>query len=204
MEDGSLERGHRMARIILKRRVWMLALLMVLNSLGAAVAERPESRFPESVMVDEMALHLHGAATLKWARLFDVYAGALYLPLGQRAEQWTEDLPKRLELVYFRSFTAEDFVSSSDRLLRRNLSVADYQRLSDRLENLYGLFRNVAPGDRYSLTYHPDKGTALHLNDELLGRIPGRDFALAYFGLWLGDQPISRPFRDQLLQGGRG
>lgn len=191
-----------MTKARVTHRVLYLVLFVFFATSGWA-AVRAETKFSEYLSFDQTELRLHGVAILRWARLFDAYAGALYLPPGQKGHQWSEDLPKRLELVYFRSFTAEDFVNSSDKLLRRNLSSADYQRLSSRLESFYRLFRNVEPGDRYSLTYLPGQGTQLWLNDELLGQVPDADFAVAYFGLWLGDRPISKTFRDHLLQGHR-
>ncbi|MEE4252865.1 MAG: chalcone isomerase family protein, partial [Desulfuromusa sp.] len=33
------------------------------------------------------------------------------------------------------------------------------------------------------------------------GAVPGADFAVAYFGIWLGPQPIDKKFRDRLLRG---
>jgi chalcone isomerase-like protein len=57
----------------------------------------------------------------------------------------------------------------------------------------------VSPGDRYALTYVPDVGTELRLNEESLATIPGEDFAEAYFGIWLGDQPLDEGLRDKLL-----
>ncbi len=32
-----------------------------------------------------------------------------------------------------------------------------------------------------------------------MGSVPGHDFAVAYFGIWLGDNPINKTFRDKLL-----
>jgi hypothetical protein len=39
----------------------------------------------------------------------------------------------------------------------------------------------------------------LALNGTEVGVIDGGDFARAYFGIWLGDEPIDDRFRDQLL-----
>jgi hypothetical protein len=76
---------------------------------------------------------------------------------------------------------------------------ADYQELEKRLQSFYGFFRDVKPGDRYSINYLPEKGTELRFNEKPLGAVPGADFAAAYFGIWLGDEPISKGFRDRLL-----
>lgn len=162
-------------------------------------AEIQGARFPDTVVLGRTELKIQGVAVLKWAMVFNVYAGAFYLPEGHAGRAWTEDVPKKLELRYFREITADGFVKASDHLLRRNLSSEDYQHLQGRLQVLYSLFRDVKPGDRYSLAYFPGRGTELRLNDNPLGTIPGADFAMAYFGVWLGENPINPRFRDHLL-----
>ncbi len=58
----------------------------------------------------------------------------------------------------------------------------------------------MKPGDRYSLTYLPGEGTELAKNGVPLALVPGEDFARAYFGIWLGEDPLDRDLRDQLLK----
>lgn len=182
---------------------WTLALLvlLLLPSTILQAAEIKGVPFAEEIMVEETRLRVRGVALLKWAGVVSVYAGAFYLPEGNAAAVWNEDISKSLELFYFRRIKAEEFGSASDRLLQDNLSDAEYRGLAKRLKQFYGLFRDVEPGDRYRLIYRPDKGTELHLNDELLGTAPGADFAIAYFGIWLGERPIDKSFRDRLLGG---
>ncbi|MEJ2470035.1 MAG: chalcone isomerase family protein [Desulfuromonadales bacterium] len=171
----------------------------LLLSAPLQAAEIKGVHFADSVRVAETELPLRGTAVLTWALLFDVYAGAFYLPASQPGVEWTAPVPKQLELSYFRNISASDFAESSDTLLRRNLTPQAYRHLAQRLQQLYGLFRDVTPGDRYRLIYRPGTGTELRLNDRRLGTIPGDDFAVAYFGLWLGEQPIDKRFRDRLL-----
>ncbi len=177
-----------------------LALLTISPGTGLGV-EVGGVRFAERLQLEQAELQLTGTGVLTWALLFDVYAGAFYLPDGVAGRDWTRQVPKHLELAYFRAFTAEDFVSTSDQLLREQLSGEDYQRLAERLQQFYQLFQDIQPGDRYSLSYAAQTGTELRLNGELLGATAGHDFAVAYFGLWLGSQPISESFRDRLLGG---
>ncbi len=183
------------------KRVWtgVLIAAILLSANVTQAAQISGVTFAETVPAGPTQLQLRGTAVLTWGIFFDVYAGALYLPAAATGAAWHEDLPKRLELEYFRAIRGEDFAESSDQLLRRNLPPATYQTLRERLQLLYRLFRDVQPGDRYSLSYHPATGTELRLNGALLGAIPGADFASAYFGLWLGDKPISTAFRDRLL-----
>jgi len=179
----------------------LIALTAVLSASPAAAAQVAGITFDDRYQLEQTELKLTGSALLKWAMLFDVYAGALYLPDGITGQAWTKDLPKRLELSYFRNFKAEDFTTTSDQLLRDSLAPEEYQSLAERLQQFYQLFRDIQPGDRYSLTYRPATGTELRLNDQPLGAVPGADFAVAYFGIWLGPQPINSSFRDRLLGG---
>ncbi len=182
-----------MARIL----VILSALLLTLP--GSAAGDINGIHFDERRTIAGTELQLTGTAMLTWAAFFDVYAGGSYLPPGHSGSRWTEDVPKMLELSYLRNFKAEDFSSSSDKLLRESLPPKEYQRLAERLGEFYQFFRDIRKGDRYSLVYHPSIGTELRLNGVPLGRVHGHDFAVAYFGIWLGPQPISESFRDRLL-----
>lgn len=177
--------------------VFLLVLLWFVPA-SASVNITGLSFEPRRQVVDT-ELQLTGTALLKWALLFDVYVGGFYLPAGQAESSWTDDVPKVLEIAYLRNFKAEDFSSSSDQLLRENLAPEKYADLADRLHDFYQLFRDIKKGDRYSLVYHPVIGTELRLNGKPLGRVAGHDFAVAYFGLWLGPDPIDEAFRDHLL-----
>jgi Chalcone isomerase-like len=182
------------------KRIWMMGVLLLLIPSTGPAAVIKNVHFADTVMVDQTELKVRGVAVLKWGLLFNVYAGAFYLPGGNSGRAWKSDIPKRLELAYFREIKATDFADSSDQLLRRNLSTAEYQALEERLKKFWTLFRDVQPGDRYRLTYSPGLGTELRLNDEPLGVVPGADFSVAYFGIWLGENPISEKFRDRLLR----
>lgn len=192
-----------MFKNIRNKTLWILTVTLFVTT-GVQANEIKGVNFSERYLVDQTELTLKGVAALKWGFLFDVYAGAFYLPEGIAGQNWAEDVPKRLELSYFRNFKAEDFSGSSDKLLRSSLPVAEYESLEVRLQQFYQLFRDIKPGDRYSLTYRYGTGTELSLNGELLGVAPGADFAEAYFGLWLGPQPINENFRDSLLEGRSG
>lgn len=179
-------------------KLWILGALFTITTLSHA-AEINNVQFRDLVTVDQYQMKIKGVAILKWAMLFDVYAGAFYLPEDTPGRSWTDDLPKRLELSYSREINGSDFADTSYKLLQRNLTKAAYQDLAERLRNFCDLFQDVKPGDRYSLTYTPEAGTELRLNNVLLGSVPGADFAVAYFGIWLGKSPINDDFRDRLL-----
>lgn len=189
-----MKQVYNSIKLLLITMVFYVAVTTVSHS-----AEIKGVHFDDYVEINGVELQLIGVSVLTWAMFFDVYAGGLYLPEEVSVAQWTEDVPKKLELSYFRNIDAKGFADSSDKLLRENLSPQEYEILSTRLQTFYAFFEDVSPGDRYSIVYMPGKGTELRLNNETKGSVSGHDFALAYFGIWLGDNPIKQKFRDGLL-----
>ncbi|PLX83077.1 MAG: hypothetical protein C0616_00785 [Desulfuromonas sp.] len=178
--------------------VSVVTLLWVSPSLCASTTVNGVA-FSKSVETKTEPLFLRGASLFRWSMIFDVYVGAIYLPSNIPTNQWVADIPKHLEICYLRDIPAEGFIESSEEHLRKVLSLNEYQGIEPRLGELFGLFRDVKEGDRYALTYQPGIGTTLSLNGEILGTISGHDFAVAYFGIWLGEQPLQKKFRDELL-----
>jgi hypothetical protein len=186
----------------MKMHIFGIILLIMSWSFPVIASDDVKSEsFPDRQQVLDSEVRLTGTGLLTWAVIFDVYVGAFYLPEHQPASRWAEDVPKLLELFYLRKIKAEEIVSSSEKLLRETLSPEQYQAIGERLKVFYQLFRDIRPGDKYSLVYHPAIGTELRLNGQALGSVPGHDFSVAYFGLWFGSQPISESFRDRLLGG---
>ncbi len=165
-----------------------------------AVATVDGTVFEAEVMEDGIRFERKAEATFRWRGIFRVYDGALYKENDRDFRQALNgDAPLRLELQYSRSFAASDIVEGGNALLRKNVDEDTLNRLSDRLEKINAAYRDISPGDRYSLTFVPDKGTTLRLNGEPLVTVEGSDFATAYFRIWLGEEPISTSFRDRLL-----
>ena len=54
-------------------------------------------------------------------------------------------------------------------------------------------------GDRYEVTYIPGEGTSFVFNGQKQKTIKGRDFAAAFFSIWIGKKPIDKRLRKQML-----
>jgi hypothetical protein len=157
--------------------------------------------FASEVRADGTKMPLRNAALLRYLFVLKAYVAALYLPADVAPEQALADVPKRLEISYLVAIRGEDFDKGAAPVLRRNLSPAELERLQERLERLNAAYRDVQPGDRYALSYHPGRGTELSLNGTPLVTIEGADFAAAYFGVWLGREPIDAALKKSLLKG---
>ena len=156
--------------------------------------------FAERSTVGASPLELRGVGLLRYRLLFKAYVAALYLEEETPAARALEDVPKRLEIEYFWPIAGADFGRAAEEMLRRQLGDAGLEPLRERLEGLHAAYRDVRPGDRYALSYAPGAGTTLSLNGEPLATVPGADFAAAYFGLWLADEPLDEALREELLQ----
>ncbi|MBC7962013.1 MAG: chalcone isomerase family protein [Steroidobacteraceae bacterium] len=156
--------------------------------------------FAESAQAGPVALSLHNSALLRYLKVIKAYVAALYLPKGVEPGLVLSDVPKRLELNYLVPIKGPDFGKGAEPTLERNQTPAELARLRSRIDRINAVYRDVKPGDRYALTYLPGKGTELALNGAPLVVIEGADFAAAYFGIWLGREPIDEKLKRGLLR----
>ena len=145
------------------------------------------------------SLRLRGTGLLRVMVFAKVYVGALYLPEDCPSKLALSDVPKRLEIEYFRSIAGEDFGAATSKKISENVDHQTLERLRPRLEYYNSLYQDVNNGDRYALTYIPGRGTELTLNGEPRGIVKGADFAAALFSIWLGSKPISESLKKELL-----
>lgn len=178
----------------------LLALVLALP-VQANVVTVGDARFP-TVLQNEAGgiLQLKGAGLARYAVFIRIYGAGLYGPEGVPADSLLElGEPKRLDIHYFVDINASDLALAANTILERQLSADALQALKPRIDRLHAAYRSVRPGDRYVMEYLPGRGTVLRLNGERLVSVEGSDFARAYFGIWLGEPPLSRSLRDALF-----
>ena len=172
----------------------------------SASIEIEGAHFNAAHEIDDVALELHAVGLLRWL-IFNGYAAALYLGeevaprLGGEVapSEVLADVPKRLELHYFRSIPAVAVAGAAQQILERSFDPKTLAPLQTRIDRIGALYVDISPGDRYALSYLPGTGTLLDFNGRRMGVIPGADFAQVYFAIWLGTDPIDATLRDQLL-----
>lgn len=181
-------------------RLYCCVILLWLFSLTATTAAEIEGVvFVDRHQIGQVPLVLHNVGLLRYRYFIKAYVAALYLGEKVRPEDVLTDVPKRLELHYFWPIKGPDFGKAADQILAENFPAATLASLRPRLEQLHGWYENIQPGDRYALTYLPGVGTELALNGAPKGTIKGADFAAAYFAIWLGEKPLDKSLKAQLL-----
>jgi hypothetical protein len=176
----------------------LAAVCILAPSVRAAQIEGVE--FAERYESGGTWLRLNGVGLLRYRIFLKGYVAALYLGEEVRAERALADVPRRLEIEYFWSIPAEAFAKATRDGIERRVDAATIGRLAARIDQLNRLYEDVEPGDRYALTYVPGVGTELALNGKPRGVVEGADFSAALFAIWLGEQPLDEPLREQLLE----
>ena len=181
----------------------LIALLIILSfsiisPSSKEAAEINGTYFEDTITVGNTTLNLTGVGLLRyWG--FKAYVGAFYLEEGFKVENTLSDRAKRIEIEYLRPIRGKDFGSATDTVISQNVDQETFERLRPQIDYHNSLYEDVKPGDRYSLTYVPGKGTELALNGQPKGIIAGKEFAKAVFSIWLGPEPINASFKDQIL-----
>lgn len=181
----------------------IIAAALVIAALPprpGAAAELEGVHFADQVRAGDATLRLSCTGLLRYKLFIKAYVAALYLGDGAGSADILGDVPKRLELSYFWNISGADFGKAGDQIIAQNVDAQTLSALRPRLDRINAWYRDVKPGDRYSLTYVPGTGTELALNGNRLGVVEGADFAAAYFRIWLGDNPIDSGLRSQLLE----
>jgi len=155
--------------------------------------------FPPKVEIGDSQVPVRNIAKLTyWG--FSLHTSALYLPDHvANVPSSLGNEPMRFVLHYHRSFTREQINEATESNIAANPD-ANLEKLRPELDKAYLIHQDVEEGDEYSLTFVPKVGTTFFLNGKQTGFIAGDEFARAYFGIWLGNKPVSESFRDDLSQ----
>jgi hypothetical protein len=141
-----------------------------------------------------------GEGTARWG-FFKLYDAQFFAsPQHTLAQALADDTPAQLKLCYARSLTVDNFVDGANHVLPADLPT----ELQQAVERLHRAYLPVNQGDCYLLDYQPGIGTRLILNENTLVQIETPGFKALYFGIWLGEQPLSDKLKQALTQNLKG
>ena len=181
------------------KRYLAIATIFLLLSGPSSAALVEDILFDDLYSAGNVELKIRGTGVLRYMVFVKAYVGGLYLPEDVSSDDALSEVPKRLEVEYFHAIKGKDFGPATRKMIAKNVDDITFQRLEPKIELHSRMYEDVKPGDRYSLTYIPGKGTELALNGEPKGTIEGFEFAAALFSIWLGENPIDKSFKKQIL-----
>lgn len=153
---------------------------------------------PLPTMAEMPVLKKSGQATAYWAGLIPVYDAQLWVSdITTHKNLLSDQTALSLELCYHVPLSQKNFVEAAEKALPKRLSPLHLKAINE----LHLAYENVSPSDCYRLSYNTMKGTQLWLNNQLKfeNKTPG--FKAIYFGLWLGEAPLSDAVKTDLLKG---
>ena len=173
-----------------------LTVLMAIFSLNVQAAE-----FDKTYQLGEQSLTLCAQTPMK-KMLFNLGDVALYAKdcAAVNADSLTSQ-PVHLTFKYERGFDGEDFITSSDELIKRNTDDAEYQAIKTDLQRFNDNYEAIADGERYDIGWSEQTGLVLSKNNRQLSQQNSAELAAIYFRIWFGNEPFSRDIKEALLSG---
>ncbi|WP_281647612.1 chalcone isomerase family protein [Parendozoicomonas sp. Alg238-R29] len=182
-----------------------LTLLCCLLSLPTYALTIKGVDIPEVIPATDgrPALKLNGASVRVVYLLVDAYIGELYLenPSRNPEDIYADDGHKRMVFhIMARRVSGRRITSAMNEALELNISPEEMKRHEDKLVQLTEMFKGrLKRGEQGMAEYIPGVGTRVVVKGEDRGIIPGKDFFNALLTVWIGENPVTREFKEDIL-----
>jgi hypothetical protein len=185
-------------------RILICCCLLLFGCIGAEAKELAGVMVQESIVTDAgTKLHLNGSGVRK-KFLFDIYVIGLYMQYPANSVEKVVEAPgeKRIFMHFlYKKVEKASLVEAWNDGFSGNTDQETLAKLKDRIDTFNGLFEDVKKNDVVTLDFIPDRGTAVIINSNEKGVVPGKDFNEALLRIWLGDKPVSSGLKEDLLSG---
>lgn len=154
---------------------------------------------------DGVQLALNGAG-VRSKFIFDVYVAALYLqkPAKKVSAVLGEDMQKQMVMHFvYDEVEKEKLVDAWNEGFEGNLGTKQQKELADTITTFNDMFDTVVKGDTIVLAYAPGQGTRVTIAGKEKGVIEGKPFNDALLSIWLGQKPVTKDLKQELLGGQR-
>jgi len=173
------------------------SILMTRPALARSVAG---TEMPDTIRVDQSLLTLNGVAIYKKFGFQFVVAGLWLDHQESDAEKiLNADLPRRSVTHFLRHVSSKRIRNCWSQGLRENTPEASPE-VREEFQTLYAWTRDFLPGDEIIVTYVPGRGSSFNIGGVLMGSLPGKPFADAFFACAIGPKPTpGNKFKNGLL-----
>jgi hypothetical protein len=107
---------------------------------------------------------------------------------------------KQIEIEYGLGVSAERFRSMTRKALDTTYPESLLATHREVLEQFGAWYLPVEKGDRYRLSWLPEQGLTLFLNDIRLGQVENAQAAQLILSVWLGPAAVDEDLRDEVLK----
>lgn len=175
--------------------------LMLISALAVFSFSAQAADFDKNYQIGDQSLQLCAHTPMK-KMLFNLGDVALYAEdcAVVKADSLTSQ-PINLTFKYERGFDGEDFIKSSDELIKRNSDDQEYNAIKADLDAFNATYQAIADGEHYDIGWSQATGLILSKNDRQLSQADSAALAAIYFRIWFGNEPFSENMKEALLSG---
>ncbi len=181
-------------------------LALMISSLSTQAYDVADVDLPEVVpaTATHPELKLNGAALRELYLLVKSYVGALYLENpSSSAEEILADNTTHKRMVFhvlMKKVGARRIASALQEALIVNISEAEHRELHDEIEQMLSYYDGkLHRGEESVFDFIPGKGTVVTVKGVEKGVIKGDLFFRALLSVWIGENPVNRDFKNDIL-----
>lgn len=178
--------------------ITLFSIAWLTASSPDAFASTNKAYFEKKIVDDGVTMALQGLGR-KHFLFMKIFIAAFYIDQDVDIEQAMDFVAKRVEVWYFYPIAGEKLSTYTYDKMKDNLSATQFAQLADELDLMRTYFPDLKSGDRYALSYIPGVGTKFVYNGRELGVIDDPVFAEGIFSVWIGQDPMDKGIRDQIL-----
>ena len=182
---------------MLRSTHWLLlSAFFMAPALPNAAAEIVAPPLPAAVtsLVPNLEAKGGGAMTFMTLSVYDAY----FHCVDPAHCRWSPEQPFALQLVYHRSLVGAKIAERSvDEIAKLGYGTPEQRTRWGVLMKRF--FVDVVDGDRLTGLNLPQSGVRFYYNEKPLGEIQDREFAKAFFGIWLDPRTSEPELRKKLL-----
>lgn len=177
-------------------RLSPLSLFLAVFMAAATTAEIGAPGLPPAVAAQMPDVSIRGGGELTFLGL-SIYDARLYRTVGARGD-CAPDEPFVLQLTYKRRLYGERIAARSVEEMTK-LGFGTPEQREHWGELLKKMLPDVDAGDYLTGVNMPKRGVRFYQNGKQIGTIEDREFAQAFFGIWLDPRTSEPALRKQLL-----
>ncbi len=191
----------------MKKIQLLIALLLIYNSNSLFSQKQIDVDgviVPRYIKFENKEIELNGIG-IRSKLWFDVYTQALYLTkLSQDPVEILEGNTVMAMRIQITSslVTSRKFSKSINNGVEKSVGPVEFPKYKEGLALLekYINTEKIVEKDVFNLVYNPvDESMWIIKNEIFKGKIPGKAFKKAFFGIWLSDKPIDQKLKNDLL-----
>ena len=166
------------------------------------MSQNNSETFPEKISIESQELQLKGTGT-RVKMWMDMYTLGLFIvDRNQNATAIvTNNKTAVIRLSIISGLITAEKMENAIREGFEKSTQGKTKAIQTEIDLFLNVFKQgVEKRDVFQFTYHPESGTTISKNGKVLSHIKGYELKKALWGIWLGENPVDKRLKDELLK----